>query len=64
MSIADLAEHLIRGDEWLFRKVADPSIEIITGNPSAVTITQREQYDALVAELVETGNRRLSCSGV
>jgi uncharacterized damage-inducible protein DinB len=58
MSIADLAKHLIRADELLFRKIADPSVEIVTGNAGEVTITRREQYDALVAQLVETGNRR------
>src|SRR5215831_917723 len=57
MSIADLALHLIYADEWLPRKIADPTIEIITGNPGEVTITQREDYDALVTRLVETGKR-------
>jgi len=58
MSIADLAEHLIRADKWLFRKIADPSTEIIAGNPGEVTIRRREQYDALVMRLQETGEKR------
>jgi len=58
MSIADLAEHIIRADEWLLRKIADPGTKIITGNPGEVTITRREQYDGLVTRLVETGKRR------
>jgi uncharacterized damage-inducible protein DinB len=58
MSIADLAEHLIHADDWLLRKIADPTTEIITGNPGDVTIRRREDYDALVTKLVETGKRR------
>ena len=58
MSIADLARHMIRADEWLFRKVADPNIEVIKGNPGEVSVTEREQYDALLARLAETGERR------
>ena len=58
MSIADLAQHLIHADKWLFRKLADPSVKIITGNPGEVTIVRRNQYDALVAQLVEMGKKR------
>jgi uncharacterized damage-inducible protein DinB len=58
MSIADLAEHLIRADEWLLRKIVDPATEIISGNPGEVTISQREEYDALVTRLIATGGRR------
>jgi len=58
MSIADLAEHLLRADEWLLRKIANPTTEIITGNPGEVTIMRREEYDALVTRLVESGRRR------
>src|SRR5262245_6195736 len=58
MSIADLAEHLIRADDWLLRKIADPGTKIIAGNPGEVTITRREQYDGLVTRLVETGKSR------
>jgi len=58
MSIADLAEHLIRADDWLLRKLGNPSTKIITGNPGEVTIMRREQYDVLVTRLVETGKRR------
>src|SRR5262245_44977949 len=58
MSIADLAHQLIRADEWLLRKIADPTTGIITGNPGEVTIMRRENCDSLVTRLVETGERR------
>jgi uncharacterized damage-inducible protein DinB len=58
MSIADLAEHLFRADQWLHRKIADPGIAVIAGNPGEVTISRREQYDALVRRLHETGIER------
>ncbi len=59
MSIADLAQHLIHADRWLFLKLADPNINIIAGNPGEVTVTRREQYDELLVQLVDTGNRRV-----
>jgi uncharacterized damage-inducible protein DinB len=58
MSIADLAQHLIHADDWLFHKLADPSVQIIAGNPGEVTITRRNQYEALLSQLVETGKTR------
>jgi hypothetical protein len=64
MSIADLAEHLFRADRWLRRKIADPGIDVIAGNPGAVTISRREQYDALVRRFQETGIERAGLSGI
>jgi uncharacterized damage-inducible protein DinB len=58
MSIADLAEHLIRADEWLLQKISNPDTKIITGNPGEVTIMHRQQYDCLLTKLVETGQKR------
>jgi uncharacterized damage-inducible protein DinB len=58
MSIADLAQHLIHADNWFFRKLADPKIEVISGNAGEVKITRRDQYDALIAQLVDTGKKR------
>jgi len=58
MSIADLAQHLIHADVWLFRKLADPRVQVIARNPGEVTITRRNQYEALVSQLVEKGKTR------
>jgi uncharacterized damage-inducible protein DinB len=58
MSIADLAEHLIHTDRWLFRKLDDPTVQAISGNPGEVNIVMREQYDALITQLFESGQRR------
>ena len=58
MSIADLVEHLFQADQWLLRKIADPGIEVIAGNPGAVTVGRREQYDLLVKRLQEVGMER------
>jgi uncharacterized damage-inducible protein DinB len=58
MSIADLAQHLIHADDWLFRKFADPSVPIIAGNPGEVTIARRNEYESLLSKLIETGKMR------
>lgn len=58
MSIADLAQHLIHADNWLFQKLGEPETKAIDGNPGEVTITDRSEYDALIEALVATGDRR------
>lgn len=58
MSVADLARHIVDADEWLFRKLVDPSLSPIDGNPGEVTITDRAQYDVLIERLDETGRER------
>ena len=58
MSIADVAQHLIHADNWLSQKLGRPAMKAIDGNPGEVTIANRAEYDALVEELVATGDRR------
>ena len=63
MSIADLAQHLIHADAWLFRKLADPSVQVIAGKRGEVTIESRDQYEDLIERLAETGRRRAALIG-
>ncbi len=63
MSIADLAQHLIHADNWLFQKLREPAKKAIDGNPGEVKITDRSEYDALIDELVALGDRRAQFLG-
>ena len=58
MSVADLAHHLIRSDEWLFKMLETKDLEPIDGEPGAVNVTQRDEYLQLIQELERTGQMR------
>ncbi|MCP3956920.1 MAG: hypothetical protein GY719_03610 [bacterium] len=58
MSFAELAQHLVETDDWMQAKMNDPDLEPILGQAGTVTVTDREQYLALVEALVRTGQRR------
>jgi hypothetical protein len=55
MSFADIAQHLIDSDRWLFKMLEEKGIEPIDGIVGAVNIADRRQYEALLDDLVRTG---------
>jgi uncharacterized damage-inducible protein DinB len=57
MSFADTARHLINADEWLFKQL-ESSIPAMKGEAAVEDIKSRDEYDALLDELEETGKRR------
>ncbi|MCH8962044.1 MAG: DinB family protein [Bacteroidetes bacterium] len=58
MSFADLAQHLVDTDEWLFKKMEVKTLDPIVGYTGAVEITDRADYLALLDALVRTGAQR------
>lgn len=60
MSFADIAQHLIDADNWLFEKLKIKNLKAMTGQPNRMEITDRNQYDDLLGELERTGDRRCS----
>lgn len=58
MSFADLARHLFDADEWTFKKLEAKTLETMVGRQDLVYIQRREDYEALLCELEETGTRR------
>jgi uncharacterized damage-inducible protein DinB len=58
MSIADLVQHLIDADGWLFDKIRDPSIRAMKGQPGRTRVRTETRYRALVNELEDSGQRR------
>lgn len=60
MSFADMAQHLIDADNWLFEKFKNKNLKAMTGQPNLVEITGRSQYSNLLDELEKIGDRRSS----
>lgn len=60
MSFADLLFHLIEADEWLFKKLSEPTLAPMVGRSGTAHISTREQFTALCANLEALGHRRAS----
>jgi uncharacterized damage-inducible protein DinB len=58
MSFADLAQHLIAADEWLFRKLDERTLEPMVGRAGEAGEITRGCYLEMLARLAETGLRR------
>lgn len=58
LSFADVAQHLVDTDEWLLRKLRDPSVEPIQARAGATVVASRSEYDALLDALARSGQRR------
>ncbi len=58
MSFADLAQHLVDTDEWLFKKIEVKTLDPIVGYAGAIEIADRAAYLALLDALARTGERR------
>jgi uncharacterized damage-inducible protein DinB len=60
MSFADLAFHLIEADEWLFRKLQEPTLLPMVGRAFTTPISVREDFSDLCARLESSGRVRTS----
>jgi len=58
MSFADIAQHLINADNWLFKMLDLKNLKPIVGEPGLVEVTHRDQYLKLLDELRQTGVHR------
>jgi uncharacterized damage-inducible protein DinB len=58
MSFADIAQHLINADNWLFKMLDLKNLIPIVGKPGLVEVTHRSQYLKLLDELRQTGVHR------
>lgn len=58
MSFADMAQHLIDADNWLFKKLKTKDLEAMVGRPNLVKIKGRSQYNGLLDKLEQIGDRR------
>jgi uncharacterized damage-inducible protein DinB len=60
LSIAEIAQHLIDADQWLFDKLADPSLSGITAVAGSVAIETRQEFEFLLDRLDQLGSERAS----
>ena len=58
MSFADIAQHLINADNWLFKMLDLKNLKPIAGKTGLVEVTHRNQYLKLLDELRQTGVHR------
>ena len=58
MRFADIGQHLIDADRWLFAKVAEPSLTSMKGVSGTAEMQSREGYVRLLAELLKSGEER------
>ncbi|TFH58615.1 MAG: DinB family protein [Candidatus Zixiibacteriota bacterium] len=58
LSFADIAQHLIDADSWLFQKLETPELPAMRGQAGLVSVHSREDYNGLVEKLREIGERR------
>lgn len=58
MSFADVAQHLVDADNWLFDKLRNRDLEPIKGEAGAVTVASRDEYLLILDELGSLGDKR------
>jgi uncharacterized damage-inducible protein DinB len=58
LSIADIAQHLIDADQWLFAKLADPSLPSIKAVAGSAVIASRSEFEFLLDRLEQLGSER------
>jgi len=58
MSFAELAQHLIDCDRWLFRKIQDASLEPVTGGVRLAADQTADQFRRLCQTLDDLGQQR------
>jgi len=58
MSFADLAQHLIDADEWLFKKLEVKDLQPMQGVPGLALVRSHDEYLRVVARLNHSGEAR------
>jgi uncharacterized damage-inducible protein DinB len=58
LSFADIAQHLIDADNWLFQKLQTPELPPLQGQAGLVDVHNRAIFAGLVEKLREIGKRR------
>ncbi len=58
LSFAEIAQHVVECDEWLFRKLDDPELHAIKARAGSVTVAGRAQFRALLDRLAVLGDHR------
>jgi uncharacterized damage-inducible protein DinB len=60
LSIADIAHHLIEADQWLFRKLDNPSLQSMTASAGEAGECDSQNLLQIINNLEELGRKRAS----
>jgi uncharacterized damage-inducible protein DinB len=58
MSFAEIAEHILDADLWLFRKLEVRTLSPLCGHAGTVYISTRQEYLGILGHLEQTGRQR------
>lgn len=60
LSFADIAHHLIEADQWLFRKLEDPSLQSMTATAGEAGQCDSRRFLEMLDNLEKLGRKRAS----
>jgi uncharacterized damage-inducible protein DinB len=63
MSFADLGQHIIDADEWLFRALEGRKQSPLKGKAGLLAVQNRAEFVQLIDDLIRTGERRRNLIG-
>jgi uncharacterized damage-inducible protein DinB len=58
MSFADLGQHIVDADEWLFRALKGKKQSPMEGRAGLLTVTNRDEFNSMINDLKRTGESR------
>lgn len=58
LSFADIAQHLVDCDNWLFRKLEEKDLKPIVAEAGSVYIGKRQDFEDILSELQSIGTKR------
>lgn len=59
LSFAEIARHLIDTDEWLIKKINDPTTKSIQAEKGSIKDCSRQQFNSLILGLEERLNKKI-----
>ena len=60
LSFAEIATHLIDADEWLVKKINDPTIKSIVAEKGSIKECSREEFNSLITGLEESLEKKVA----
>ncbi len=59
LSLAEIAQHLIDTDDWLIKKINDPTIKSIYAEKGSIEDCSREEFYSFISALEESLKRKI-----
>ncbi len=58
LSFAEIAQHILESDKWLFEKLENESLHSITPEKNSIIINDRNEFELLINKLIISGKKR------